>query len=189
VTQDDDVGDDPPLRLVEDDASLFGRLFDRHAPSLHAYLCSRVGRSAADDLVAEVFLVAYRDRGRFDPGRGDVRAWLFGIATNLARRHQRTELRGLAAVARFGSAGVAHVDELDRRVPEKVDAAAQVGRLAEALVALPPGDRDVLLLTAWAGLSSVEVAAALEVPVGTVRSRLHRVRRHLRSVLDEEGRR
>jgi len=169
-----------------DDAALFGRLYDEHARALHAYLGSRVGRSAADDLVAEVFLVAYRDRARFDPERGQLRSWLFGIATNLARRHHRDELRGLAAVARFGAAHDGHTDEPGRRVAEQVDAAVQVGRLAAALVAMHPGDRDVLLLTAWAGLTSAEVAAALEVPVGTVRSRMHRVRRHLRAVLDGE---
>jgi len=180
----DDVGDEPvPQRA---DAAAFGRLFDQHAPALHAYLCARVGRSAADDLVAEAFLAAYRDRARFDPDRGEVRSWLFGIATNLARRHRRSELRGLAAVARAAGLALVPADEPGRRVPERVDAAERVARMAGALAALPPGDRDVLLLTAWGGLTSVEVAAALAVPVGTVRSRLHRVRRHLRAVLGEK---
>jgi RNA polymerase sigma factor (sigma-70 family) len=171
---------------TEDAAAVFGRLFDSHAPPLHAYLGARVGRSVADDLVAEVFLIAFRDRERFDPDRGDVRGWLFGIATNLLRRHRRTELRGLAAAARFGAGQAGHADEPDHRVPDRVDAATRVARLATALAELAPGDRDVLLLIAWAELTSVEVAEALQVPVGTVRSRLHRVRRLLRAALDRE---
>jgi RNA polymerase sigma factor (sigma-70 family) len=168
----------------EDGAAVFGQFFDDHAALLHSYLTARVGRSAADDLVGETFLVAYRDRARFDPGRGGIRPWLFGIATNLARHHQRSELRGLAAVARLGGRTEAHVDGPAWRVPEQVDAAVEVGRLAGALAALPAGDRDVLLLVAWAGLTPAEVAAALGIPVGTARSRLHRVRQQLRGVLE-----
>lgn len=176
-----DVSGRAPLTSA-DGAAVFGDLFDAHAGPLHAYLASRVGRTVADDLVAETFLVAYRDRGRFDPGRGDVRSWLYGIATNLARHHLRSETRALAAVTRMHAEHSVH--DPAPRVPERVDAAASVGRLAAALAALPPGDRDVLLLTAWAELSSGEVAAALDIPVGTVRSRLHRVRQHLRGHLD-----
>lgn len=129
---------------TEDAAAAFGRLFDDHARARHAYLAARVGRSVADGLVAEVFLVAFRDRQRFDPTRGEARAWLFGIATNLARRHRRSELRGLAAAARFGSAQAGHAEEPDRWVPDRVDAAARVARLATALAELAPDDRDVL---------------------------------------------
>lgn len=168
-----------------DGEAVFERLFDLHAGPLHGYLCARVGRSVADDLVGETFLVAFRDRVRYDPERGEVRAWLYGIATNLASRHHRGEQRGLAAAARLGAAGDCDVDGPGRRVPEQVDAAVRVRTLAAALAALPAGDRDVLLLTAWAGLSSAEVAQALEIPVGTVRSRLHRVRGQLRRRLDE----
>lgn len=172
--------------MTGDPAATFTRLFDATAGPLHAYLSARVGRSAADDLVAETFLVAYRDRERFDPGRGSPRAWLYGIATNLARRHQRSEARALAAVARLdGDTG--HGDsgeEGPARVPERLDAASSVRSLAAAVGDLAPGDRDVLLLTAWAELSTAEIADALEIPVGTVRSRLHRVRRQLRTHLD-----
>jgi RNA polymerase sigma factor (sigma-70 family) len=180
------------IPVSNDDRAAFGRLFDDHAPQLHGYLSARVGRSAADDLVAETFLVAYRDRARFDPVRGAVRPWLFGIATNLARHHRRSELRGLAAVARLGGRTEVHVDGPGWRVPEQVDAAVEVGRLAGALAALPAGDRDVLLLVAWAGLTPAEAATALGIPVGTARSRLHRVRHQLRGVLElgyEEERR
>jgi len=159
----------------------FGRLFDVYARPLHRYLARRVGRETAHDLVSETFLVALNQRHRYDPERGVVRSWLYGIATNLLRRHVRTEVRGLHATAR----AVGHLTGAeaghDNTVAARVDAATMAGQLAGALAALNDGDRDVLLLTSWAGLDSNEVAEALDIPVGTVRSRLHRVRKRLRA--------
>jgi RNA polymerase sigma factor (sigma-70 family) len=110
-----------------------------------------------------------------------VRSWLYGIATNLLRRHVRQELRGLRATARAAGRETVRDSGHDSRVAERVDAQAMAGRLAAALAELSEGDRDVLLLTSWAGLDSNEVAGALGIPVGTVRSRLHRVRTWLRA--------
>ena len=67
----------------------FGRLFDAYARPLHRYLSRRVGASTADDLVSETFLVALNQRHSYDPRRGAVRSWLYGIATNLVGRHRR----------------------------------------------------------------------------------------------------
>jgi RNA polymerase sigma factor (sigma-70 family) len=159
----------------------FGRLFDAYARPLHRYLARRVGADNAHDLVSETFLVALNQRHSYDPRRGAVRSWLYGIATNLLRRHVRQEVRGLAATAR--SAGHAPGPEAshETRVADRLDAAAMAAQLAGALASLSEGERDVLLLTSWAGLDSNEVADALNIPVGTVRSRLHRVRKWLRA--------
>jgi RNA polymerase sigma factor (sigma-70 family) len=159
----------------------FGRLFDTYARPLHRYLARRIGAEAAHDLVSETFLVALGERHAYDPRRGAVRSWLYGIATNLLRRQVRQEVRGLRAAAR--SAGHAPGTEAshDSRVADRVDAAALAARLAGALAELSEGDRDVLLLTSWAGLDTTEVADALGIPAGTVRSRLHRVRKWLRA--------
>ena len=159
----------------------FGRLFDVYARSLHRYLARRVGADTAHDLVSETFLVALNQRHSYDPRRGAVRSWLYGIATNLLRRQCRQEVRALQATAR--SAGHAPGAEAshDTRVADRLDAAAMAAQLAGALASLSDGDRDVLLLTSWAGLDSTEVADALDIPVGTVRSRLHRVRKWLRA--------
>ncbi len=162
-----------------DPAVVFAGLFDEHAPGLHRYLSRRVG-AAADDLVAETFLAALAGRDGYDRTKADPRAWLYGIATNLLRRHHRQELRGLAATARACAGDPPGSDPGDV-VPDRVDARNRVGRLASGIADLSPDDRDVLLLTAWAGLASTDVAQVLGVPVGTVRSRLHRVRRQLRS--------
>lgn len=156
----------------------FGRLFDLHARPLHRYLARRAGE-VADDLVAETFLVALQIRNEYDPARGTARAWLYGIATNLLRRHVRQEVRGLRATARV--LGTTDDEGHANRVADRIDAETQTRRLAGALAELDVGDRDVLLLTSWAGLNSNEVAEALDIPVGTVRSRLHRVRRRLRA--------
>ncbi|HEX6354533.1 sigma-70 family RNA polymerase sigma factor [Actinophytocola sp.] len=159
----------------------FGRLFDVYAQPLHRYLARRVGTETADDLVSETFLVALNQRHTYDPHRGAVRSWLYGIATNLLRRQYRQELRALQATAR--SAGHAPGEEAshEARVADRLDAAAMAAQLAGALAELSEGDRDVLLLTSWAGFDSNEVADALNIPVGTVRSRLHRVRKWLRA--------
>lgn len=162
-----------------DPAVVFAGLFDEHAAGLHRYLSRRVG-SAADDLVAETFLAALVGRDGYDRTKADPRTWLYGIATNLLRRHHRQELRGLAATARSCAGDLPGSDPGDV-VPDRVDARSRVGRLASGIADLSPSDRDVLLLTAWAGLAGNEVAQVLGVPVGTVRSRLHRVRRRLRT--------
>ncbi|CRK60982.1 RNA polymerase ECF-subfamily sigma factor [Alloactinosynnema sp. L-07] len=167
---------DRPYLGGPDPAGEFGRLFDRYAGPLRNYLARRVGPDTANDLVSETFLVALNQRHAYDPRLGAVRSWLYGIATNLLRRHVRQEIRALRA----GSRSLDREDTHDTRVVDRVDAEAAVRRLAGSLAELSDGDRDVLLLTSWAGLDSTEVAEVLGIPVGTVRSRLHRVRKTLR---------
>jgi RNA polymerase sigma factor (sigma-70 family) len=154
-----------------------GRLFELHADELHRYLARRVG-AAADDLVGDTFVAALR--GGFDARRGSARAWLYGIATNLANNHLRRRGREDAATGRLAAAGPD--DSHESRVVDRVDAQVRAAQLRVAIAALPAADRDVLLLSSWAGLTHQEIAEALGVPAGTVRSRLHRVRRQLRSV-------
>ena len=115
-----------------------------------------------------------------------MRSWLYGIATNLLRHQVRQELRGLRAVARSSGHAPGQVAGHDGVVAARVDAAALAARLAGALAELSEPDRDVLLLTCWAELDSTEVADALGIPVGTVRSRLHRVRKWLRANTSRE---
>jgi RNA polymerase sigma-70 factor (ECF subfamily) len=90
------LGDGPDLS-EPDPRPVFGRLFDEHAETLHGYLARRVGDQVADDLVSETFLVALQQRHGYDPARAGVRPWLYGIATNLLRRHARQEARGWRA--------------------------------------------------------------------------------------------
>jgi RNA polymerase sigma-70 factor (ECF subfamily) len=156
----------------------FTALFTRHADELHRYLARWVPM-AADDLVADVFVSAIRSRARFDSSRGSARAWLFGIATNLLHTHLRGRRREREAYARIARGHES--DSHESRVVESVDAQAKARQFAVAVKRLEQRDRDVLLLTSWAGLDTTEVAQVLDIPVGTVRSRLHRVRQQLRT--------
>ncbi|NGO79071.1 RNA polymerase sigma factor [Streptomyces sp. YC504] len=160
---------------------LFALLYDRYAPDIHRYAARRLGDGAADDLTAETFLAAFRTRSRYDLSRENARPWLYGIAANLIGKQRRAEIRGLRALARTGTDPVAEswVDRADSRVV----AQSAHAPLAGALAGLSAGDRHVLLLVAWADLSYPEVAEALDIPLGTVRSRLNRARRKVRSAL------
>lgn len=160
----------------------FATIFDRHFDAIHAYLQRRVGRDLADELSAETFLVAFDSRARYDAARPDARPWLFGIATNLLHRHHRHELRQLRAYARSAADPV--LDAFDG-VEDRVDATGMRRELVDGLAGVPAEERDALLLFAWADLSYAEVAEALGVPVGTVRSRLSRARGRLRAALGE----
>lgn len=159
----------------------FGVLYDRYAGLLYGYACQRVGRAAAEDVVADTFLAAFSQRHRYDLARSSARAWLFGILTNKIARRARAEQIHYRAHARIWQAPV--VDGVDERVVEQVTAGAQRARLAAALGGLRRDDRHVLLLVAWAQLSYQEVAHAMGIPVGTVGSRLNRARRKVRQVL------
>jgi RNA polymerase sigma-70 factor (ECF subfamily) len=128
---------------------------------------------------ATVFVEAFSTRSRFDLDRADARPWLYGIATNLIHRHRRTEARRLRAYSRSDPVGPDAPPDIDQRL----DAAAMGPRLASALSELAAGDRDALLLFAWADLSYDDIALATHVPVGTVRSRIHRARHRLRAEL------
>ncbi len=160
---------------------LFARLFDRHAATVHRYLGRRVGE-LADDLLSETFLIAFRRRAAYRPEHVEVRPWLLGIATNLVHGHVRAEQRRYRALARAGAEptvpGTDPADSTDRLVAE-----ALRGPLAAALAGLAARDRDALLLLAWGQLSYEEIAAVLDIPIGTVRSRLNRARRRTRAAL------
>lgn len=176
------VSDDVLLRESVEHPERFAALFDRHAVAVHRYLARRVG-DVADDLLAEAFLVAFRQRATYRSQGVDPRAWLFGIATNMLRRHGRQEERRYRMVARLAAATTVDATPGDDEAIDRVDAQALRRQLAEALARLKRADRDVLLLTAWANLSYLEIAAVLSIPVGTVRSRLNRARRLTRESL------
>jgi len=164
----------------------FGTIFDRHATVLHRYLVRRLGPDGADGMVADVFRIAFEKRATYDLGRPTARPWLYGIATNLLAKHRRSEARRIQATARLVARQLPPVDEADV-VAGAVDAVDQWQRVAVAVTKLPPAERDVLLLYVWEGLPYEDVADAVGIPVGTVRSRLNRARRRLRELTDAGG--
>ncbi|MEW9553721.1 RNA polymerase sigma factor [Nonomuraea sp. NPDC050783] len=159
----------------------FAEVFRRHAADITRYVTRRLGADAADDVVAETFLAAFRQRHLYDLSRPSARPWLYGIATHLMGRHRRAEVRQLRILERTGTDPVAA--PFTDRSDDRVSAEATRRRLAGALATLPRGHRDALLLVAWAGLTYTEVAEALDVRVGTVRSRINRGRTKLRKEL------
>jgi RNA polymerase sigma factor (sigma-70 family) len=167
------------------DPEAFAILYDRHAATLHRYVARRLGEGVADDIVADTFLSAFRKRASFDPGAStDARPWLYGIAANLIGKHTRSEVRMLRAYARTGADPVLTQQATSDDAFSRVDSATAQRDLARALATLAKGDREVLFLIAWADLSYAEVATALGIPVGTVRSRLNRARTRVRAALD-----
>jgi RNA polymerase sigma factor (sigma-70 family) len=160
------------------DGSLFAIVYDRHHRDIHRFARARVGVDLADDVASKTFVVAFRQRGGYELSRPDARPWLFGIAVNLVHRHRRTEQRRLRALARVAADG--------RTIGERGELRIDPG-LAAALLALSSAERNLILLHAWAGLSYEQLADALSLPLGTVRSRLHRTSLKLRLAIVGEA--
>lgn len=158
----------------------FGLIFDRHFDPVHGYVRKRVGESLADDLASQAFLIAFDRRAGYDQARSNARPWLLGIATNLIHGKRRQERRQLRAYRRAGAGTEANSLE---GVEARADAERLRPQLAAVLAALPKGEADPLLLFAWAELSYEEIAEALELPIGTVKSRISRARRRVREQL------
>lgn len=169
---------------IRSDPGQFAMVYERHFRDIYRYVAGRLDTQAADDIAADTFLVAFRQRNRFDPGRGGLRPWLFGIATNLVAQHRRQEARHYKTLARAGTEPA--VSSHESRVVSVVSAQMAQPQLARALATLPQGERDVILLVALGQLSHDEVAQALGISPGTVGSRLSRGRQKLRSVIDQE---
>ncbi len=157
----------------------FSEIFERHFDRVSAFARRRVGSDAGEEIAAQTFLVAFERRDRFDPRYDSARPWLLGIATNLIRHHFRDERVHLAALTRAPfDAEPAPIDD-----PDRLDAERWKPAIAAALLALPTADRETFLLVALAELTYSQVALALEIPIGTVRSRIHRARSSLREQL------
>lgn len=163
------------------EASKFGAIFDRHFDAIYGYVARRAGPDVADTVASETFCAAFDQRNGYELNRSDARPWLFGIATNLLRQHWRSEQRRRAGHSRL------HVVQGTRpeptEPPDHLQATTIDDRLRDAVEQLQGGDRDVLLLLAWGQLSYQEIADALDIPLGTVQSRLHRARQAIRRQL------
>jgi RNA polymerase sigma-70 factor (ECF subfamily) len=166
--------------------AVFAFVYDRHAAVLFRFLVRRVGAVAAESMLGEVFRIAFERRAAFDRARAAARPWLYGIATNVLAKHRRAEARRLRATAALAHSAGPVTHWADGAAAD-LDARELWPRVADAISALPSGERDALLLHAWEELSYEEVADALAVPVGTVRSRIHRARKRLRELTAGSG--
>lgn len=172
-------------RVRAGDADAFGMLFDDHARAIYRYAYRVSGdATAAEDVVAQTFLEAWRLRRRVLPEGGSLEPWLYGIATNVLHNARRTARRHRAALARIPDPEPTpdHAEDLVRRAGEQEELAAA----RAALRALRPAEREVVALCVWSGLSYAEAAEALGVPVGTIRSRLSRAKSRLQGLARDE---
>jgi RNA polymerase sigma-70 factor (ECF subfamily) len=167
-----------------DEPEAFGLIYDRHAAIVLRFLGRRAGAEVAEGLVGELFRIAFERRKTFDASRESALPWLYGIGSNLLLKHRRGEARRLRASARMAAANEAPAR---RAGAGALDARLLFPRVADAIETLPDGERDALLLFAWEDLSYESVAEALELPIGTVRSRLNRARARLRELLEPGG--
>jgi RNA polymerase sigma factor (sigma-70 family) len=175
MANDDHDADVLDLSRSLEEPLAFAAVFDRHFAAIHRYLHRRAGADVADELAAETFLIAFEQRARFGADKGiGARPWLYGIATNLLRGRHRLERRRLLAYARTGVDAATVTD--DDATAARLDASRHGPRLAAALARMRTADRDVFLLVALAGLTYAEVAVALEIPSGTVATRVRRAR-------------
>jgi RNA polymerase sigma-70 factor (ECF subfamily) len=174
----DDLSDADVLSQARVRPELMGVVYERHARSVHRYLSRRVGTSAADDLLGDVFVAAVEARLRVHPHpSGSALPWLYGIAGNLVRSHLRRRAPHAAEDPGFDW------DAVD----DRLDAAARSKDLRRALQALTEAERELLLLVAWEGLTPAEAGEALGLTAVAARSRLHRARARAQAALDLMG--
>src|SRR5438128_10661990 len=172
------------IRRSLSEPEAFGLIYDRHAATLMRFLGRRAGARVAEGLVGELFRIAFERRKTFDASRASALPWLYGIGSNLLLKHRRGEARRLRASARMAAAD----EPADRRASAAaLHARLLFPRVADAIEALPDGEREALLLFAWEDLSYQSVAEARELPIGTARSRLNRPRPQLRELLEPGG--
>jgi RNA polymerase sigma factor (sigma-70 family) len=170
-------------RMLWEDGSrarseVFGLLFERHAKAIYNYCFRQTGSwAAAEDLVSVVFLEAWRRRRDVTLHQDSALPWLYGVATNVCRNSLRSTRRHRAALRRITDQ-LTEPDPADE-VASRVDDERRMGEILAAIRKLPRREQEVLGLVVWSGLDYAAAAAALGVPVGTVRSRLSRARARL----------
>ncbi len=162
----------------------FGAIFDRHFDSIARFCVRRIGVARGEDIAGDVFRWAFENRQRFDVQHGDARPWLFGVANNLVREALRSAGRQQLAYDRWLTRETEGGTEIALQVAASVDAQQDFSAVAAVLKLQPVEDVETLLLFAWEQLTYAQIAEALRIPVGTVRSRIHRVRQHLQQALE-----
>jgi RNA polymerase sigma factor (sigma-70 family) len=160
----------------------FEEIFDRHYETVRRYAQRSVGADAGEEVAAQTFLEGFAHRDRFDAAYSSARPWLLGIATNLIRHHARSERVHRSALMRM----TVEREHEDAVGVDGLDAARQGPTILAALAAFGEDDREAFLLYALGELTYPEVAESMGIPVGTVRSKIFRVRHALRERLVPE---
>ena len=195
-------------RVIAGDEEAFTLLYQRKHPAIYRFALHMSGNTAvADDVTQEVFMTLIRDTRRFDPARGTLGGFLFGIARNHLRKRWEQDKRlapltdgaedfayGRHAASEHGNGangngngnGAGHAHVLGAHPHDEFSSQETVTRVRQAISTLPENYREVVVLCELEEMSYEEAAATLDCPVGTVRSRLHRARGILVEKLREE---
>lgn len=172
--------DEQAVASSVEDPDAFVLIFDRHFDRIAGYLSRRAPASRVEELTSEVFVRAFKGRRRYDPDKADVLPWLYGIATNVLRESAREERRFLALIDRVATSGLGSLSVFSGE-----RATTLAPQIASALGRLAADEREPLFLYALADLDYRQIAEALDIPVGTVKSRINRARGRLRQELAE----
>ena len=167
--------------MARGDAAALGVLYDRHSSQMFA-LAKRivVAPSAAEDIVQEVFLEAWKKAGTYDPSRGAVKSWLL-----LRTRSRSIDFRRAASQARASVVGDDFWAEHAAVPGSDVSFAPDQAAVRRALAGLPPDQQEALMLGYFEGLSSSEIAARVGSPVGTIKTRVAAALAKLRTALSD----
>ncbi len=159
------------LMVDGDDVEAFAVIYRRHLRSAAALALQMCGRAAvAEEIVQEAFFSFWRSRDRFDRGRGSVRAWILGIVRNRAIDMLRQGVsREVSTLAELDVAGALCSEQL---TDGEVGLRERARQLRVALEELPPEQSRVIALAYYGGYSHSEIAAMLDMPVGTVKGRV-----------------
>lgn len=166
--------------MAHGDSAALAELYDRYAGSMLALAQRIVGRGAeAEDVIHDVFLEAWRHSADYDLARGSVKSWLL-----LRTRSRSLDVQKSARVSKQSPHDDAWLAELGDPTRDTAASADQT-RVRKVLVALPPEQREVLLLGYFEGLSSSEISERIGVPLGTVKSRVAAALAALRGALSD----
>jgi RNA polymerase sigma-70 factor (ECF subfamily) len=178
----DKVADDDALivEVARGDRAALSALYDRHVAVMSALAHRILGNERdAEDLIHDVFVEVWQRAGDFDPGRGSVKTWL------LVRVRSRCLDRKKSPAVKKRRAMPAEEDVSGPDARDHADVALDGQKLHAALGTLPQDQRSVLILGYFEGLSSSEIALRLEIPIGTVKSRVSAALSKLRAHLGE----
>lgn len=174
--------------LADGSHGAFESIFDAHVDFVFGVAFRRTGsRAEAEDIVAEVFGELWRQREHIEVRHGSLKPWLAGTTSNLARKYWRSTTRRDRAVVRLGSRTEAVCEDFTDQSVARIDGASRLQLLQAALVELPDDQYLVLTLSVWEELSHHEIAEALGIAVGTVKSRLSRARRRLEAIVGTDA--
>jgi RNA polymerase sigma factor (sigma-70 family) len=172
-------------RAALHDSGAFADLFDRHAERVYNHCFRRTADwSLAEDLTSVVFLEAWRRRKQVRMYEDSVLPWLLAVANNCLRNAERSRRRYKRLLAKLPKPE--DPTDLDAETSERIDDAESIRRILVVVDQLSRENQEVIALCDWSGLTYEEAAAALAIPIGTVKSRLSRAHGRLRALMDPE---